>query len=133
MPTFDEFKVRDKPPFPRLVTFCGRADILQRLCDIFHPAQCEKGGSRPRVISVLLGMGGMGKSQVALEYSYEKQSITAPFTGLTPRTTQLSPQVGGEFSRNSSRIIRPVIPERQIFHGLLLISKYLDRSTGKGD
>lgn len=64
--------MRDKPPFPRLVTFCSRADILQRLCDIFHPTQCEKGDSRPRVISVLLGMGGMGKSQVALEYSYEK-------------------------------------------------------------
>ncbi|KAF8544105.1 hypothetical protein BDD12DRAFT_801463 [Trichophaea hybrida] len=68
---FNEFRVPFKPPFSRLSQFIGREEILDEMEDILHPALAGKDHYRRRVI-VLHGMGGIGKSQVALEYAYRK-------------------------------------------------------------
>ncbi|KAL7265884.1 hypothetical protein RUND412_011588, partial [Rhizina undulata] len=65
---FQEFRVRVKLPFQRNPNFCGRNDILQEMHQILQrPKTLENESARGTVI--LYGMGGIGKSQIALEYA----------------------------------------------------------------
>jgi hypothetical protein len=50
--------------------FTGRRDILQKL-EVFFEARED--GPRPRRQFLLYGMGGAGKSQIALKFSEENQ------------------------------------------------------------
>ena len=52
-------------PFPRNLNFVGPADDLERLHATLQ--QREPGGIRP---AGLTGMGGIGKTQLAVEYVY---------------------------------------------------------------
>ncbi|KAL7269954.1 hypothetical protein RUND412_007348 [Rhizina undulata] len=65
---------RARLPFRRNPNFCGRQDIVERLRQLLEPqdlTQYPPLGSRPaRKTVVLHGMGGVGKSQVALEYAH---------------------------------------------------------------
>ena len=62
-------------PNRRVDGFVGREDILQKI------DKALSDGSGPRY-AVLQGMGGQGKSQVALEYCHrEKKPLTQPFFG----------------------------------------------------
>ncbi|KAF3935759.1 hypothetical protein ABW19_dt0210035 [Dactylella cylindrospora] len=67
--TFREFDVPTTLPFARLSSFCGREDIFARMENIFNPIGAGNLSSTRRV-AVLHGMGGLGKSQIALEYAY---------------------------------------------------------------
>ncbi len=53
-------------PYPRNQFFTGREEILQRLADTLKPGQ-PAALSQPQAIS---GLGGIGKTQLALEYAY---------------------------------------------------------------
>lgn len=46
--------------------FTGRQDILQRLDSFFAPRDT---GGRPRREFLLYGMGGVGKTEIALKFS----------------------------------------------------------------
>ncbi|KAL7272586.1 hypothetical protein RUND412_004596 [Rhizina undulata] len=65
---FQEFRVRVKLPFQRNPNFCGRNDILQELHRILHRPKAL-GNDSVRETVILHGMGGIGKSQIALEYA----------------------------------------------------------------
>jgi hypothetical protein len=67
---FNEFQVQRQLPHPRLSTFCGREDILEEMKTFLSTSMVEKGNLCKRAVVVLHGMGGIGKSQIALEYIY---------------------------------------------------------------
>ncbi|KAF2633913.1 hypothetical protein BU25DRAFT_381757 [Macroventuria anomochaeta] len=52
-------------PFPRDDTFVGRKDVLAKIQEI-HRSPALRGHSRV----ALVGLGGVGKSQIAIEYAY---------------------------------------------------------------
>ncbi|KAL7939388.1 P-loop containing nucleoside triphosphate hydrolase protein [Trichoderma chlorosporum] len=58
-------------PFDRNFSFVGRNETFAQIDHIFE----FKGGSQPRV--ALCGLGGIGKSQIALEYCYQKRNRDA--------------------------------------------------------
>ncbi|KAL7269771.1 hypothetical protein RUND412_007547 [Rhizina undulata] len=66
---FAEFNVPVKLPFAKNPNFCGRRDILDRMHGILAPDPNIRGSSSSRKTVVLHGMGGIGKSQIALEYA----------------------------------------------------------------
>ncbi|GHO42520.1 tetratricopeptide repeat protein [Ktedonospora formicarum] len=57
-------------PFPRNPYFTGREDVLHYLAETLHVAS---GDSQDRYVAGLRGMGGIGKTQSALEYAYRHQ------------------------------------------------------------
>ncbi|KAL7276061.1 hypothetical protein RUND412_000977 [Rhizina undulata] len=81
--SFQEFIVRTKLPFHRNPNFCGRNDVLEKLRQSLKPRDvteplantpgtkaANKRRDSKRKIVVLHGLGGTGKSQIALEYAY---------------------------------------------------------------
>jgi hypothetical protein len=66
---FDEFRLETELPFARLPTFYGRIDLLQSIESILQPAAFQNGDCSRRKLIVLQGMGGIGKTQLALEYA----------------------------------------------------------------
>ncbi|KAL7271558.1 hypothetical protein RUND412_005683 [Rhizina undulata] len=71
-----DFKVVVKLPFRRNPNFCGRQDVVEKLRQIFepqdlaqHPPNTPENSSGRKTV-VLCGMGGAGKSQIALEYAH---------------------------------------------------------------
>ncbi|KAL7272911.1 hypothetical protein RUND412_004263 [Rhizina undulata] len=78
---FDEFKVPVKLPFLRNENFCGRDSILEQLDKILHPTDTS-GKISGRKTAILYGIGGVGKSQIALAYAHHdrfSQSYTSVF------------------------------------------------------
>ncbi|KAL7274021.1 hypothetical protein RUND412_003092 [Rhizina undulata] len=67
---FEEFKVAVKLPFHANPNFCGRDVVLEQLNQILHPSNASGG----RKTAILHGMGGVGKSQIALEYAHRDHS-----------------------------------------------------------
>ncbi|KAL7273354.1 hypothetical protein RUND412_003806 [Rhizina undulata] len=76
--SFKEYNVRVKLPFRRNPKFSGREDILDRLCQILkldyqadnnHIGADVQPDSKRKTV-VLHGLGGIGKSQIALEYAH---------------------------------------------------------------
>ncbi|KAL7267442.1 hypothetical protein RUND412_009974 [Rhizina undulata] len=71
-----DFKVVVKLPFRRNPNFCGRLDLIEKLQKILEPRDLAQhspntlGNSSGRKTAVLYGMGGVGKSQIALEYAH---------------------------------------------------------------
>ncbi|KAF2788218.1 hypothetical protein K505DRAFT_315276 [Melanomma pulvis-pyrius CBS 109.77] len=77
---FDEFVVESNLPFARLENFSGREDILEDVKICLSSTSSEKGRLCKRGVVVLQGMGGIGKSQIALEYLYRNiEDYTAVF------------------------------------------------------
>ncbi|KAK6349089.1 hypothetical protein TWF730_009848 [Orbilia blumenaviensis] len=77
LPTpFDEFKVQWQLPYPRLGNFCGREDVFQEMQSFLTGSIDEKGRLKKSIVT-LQGMGGLGKSQIALEYLYRNQEVYA--------------------------------------------------------
>lgn len=74
-----------KVPDRRVRQFVGREDILQKIDEALSP------GSGPR-IAVLQGMGGQGKSQIALEYCHRKKTTLYPAIFWVDATTENSTQ-----------------------------------------
>ncbi|KAF8241266.1 hypothetical protein K440DRAFT_633246, partial [Wilcoxina mikolae CBS 423.85] len=72
-PIATSFEVPPQLPFSRNPLFCGRSEII----DTIHSTLTERsefvGEVRPltRKVVVLHGLGGMGKSSIALEYSFQ--------------------------------------------------------------
>ncbi|KAI9765584.1 MAG: hypothetical protein M1840_007273 [Geoglossum simile] len=69
----DEFHVARNLPFAQLGNFSGRGDTLEEMKNFLSPTLLEKGRLCDRTVVVLQGMGGIGKSQIALEYLYRNQ------------------------------------------------------------
>ncbi|KAL7271065.1 hypothetical protein RUND412_006204 [Rhizina undulata] len=76
-PNFQEHNVRVRLPYQRNPRFCGRKDIMNRVIEILEPHYLAENSANPwemlagrRRTVILHGMGGMGKSQIALEYSH---------------------------------------------------------------
>ncbi|KAL7275543.1 hypothetical protein RUND412_001502 [Rhizina undulata] len=81
---FQEFKVRIKLPFQRNRNFCGREDILDKMQQILEPRNSAKSpvempiakrGAKKRKSVILHGLGGIGKSQIALEYAHRFHNL----------------------------------------------------------
>jgi hypothetical protein len=66
---FNEFKVSAKLPFLRNPSFSGREGIISDMHGSFGCGKSETNSSGRKVV-VLCGMGGIGKTQTALEYAY---------------------------------------------------------------
>jgi hypothetical protein len=64
----NEFKDSVKLPFPQNANFSGRAGIINDLWGYFMSGNSKS--SSGRKVVVLCGMGGIGKTQIALEYAY---------------------------------------------------------------
>jgi len=56
-------------PYPRNPLFTGREELLRRLYDLLHP---QKDGAVPQILAIC-GLGGIGKTQMVLEYAYRFQ------------------------------------------------------------
>ncbi|KAL7267382.1 hypothetical protein RUND412_010037, partial [Rhizina undulata] len=72
---FQDFGIPVKLPFHRNPRFCGRQNTLEKLCKILEPLDLAQRrpnafGTSERKTVVLHGMGGVGKSQIALEYAH---------------------------------------------------------------
>lgn len=62
--------VESNLPFTQLENFSGREDTLEDMKSLLSSTSPEKGRLCERAVVVLQGMGGIGKSQIALEYLY---------------------------------------------------------------
>ncbi|KAL7272487.1 hypothetical protein RUND412_004696 [Rhizina undulata] len=73
----EDFRVAIKLPFGRNQNFCGRQDIVEKLCLFLEPRPFAQHphnaieSSPGRKTAVLYGMGGIGKSQIALKYAHD--------------------------------------------------------------
>ncbi|KAL7269992.1 hypothetical protein RUND412_007314, partial [Rhizina undulata] len=66
---FEEFKITAKLPLRKNPNFCGRDNILLKLHQVLQPPNDHDSNSERRT-AVLYGIGGIGKSQIALEYAH---------------------------------------------------------------
>ena len=79
------FRVPPQLPFTRNHQFCGREDIIYTIHSAFNqipPSESGATDAQPmtRRAVVLYGLGGVGKSSIALEYSFQySKSYTAVF------------------------------------------------------
>ncbi|KAI5784382.1 P-loop containing nucleoside triphosphate hydrolase protein [Pyronema domesticum] len=64
-PSFNEFCFPLKLPFPKNDQFLGREDVIHEMQANFGPRDMFL-----RKTIILIGMGGLGKTQIALEYAY---------------------------------------------------------------
>ena len=73
-PVVPSFTIPPALPFSRDRMFCGRDDIIEKIHSILNGSvMCGvEGGAQPmtRKNAVLYGLGGIGKSSIALEYSF---------------------------------------------------------------
>ncbi|KAF8241358.1 hypothetical protein K440DRAFT_643854 [Wilcoxina mikolae CBS 423.85] len=65
--SFDTFSLPVELPFPRNPDFCGREDILDEIYQKFQPLD----DNFERNVCILSGIGGVGKTQIALEYAHQ--------------------------------------------------------------
>ena len=93
-----------KVPERRVCQFVGREDILQKIEKALSP------GSGPR-IAVLQGMGGQGKSQIALEYCHRRKTTLYAAIFWVDATTENSTK--GSFWAISEKIKKPadILPD----------------------
>ena len=77
--SFDEFQLPAELPFPPNRLFCGREDLIDRIHTIFHPAKSATDVTSPistaRQLIALHGLGGIGKTQIALEYAHRYEQF----------------------------------------------------------
>ena len=77
--SFDEFQLPAELPFPRNQFFCGREDLINRIHAIFHPAKSKVDMAAPTSTTwqliALHGLGGIGKTQIALEYAHRYEQL----------------------------------------------------------
>lgn len=71
-PTFLKFEVPFRLPVLRNKIFKGREILLEKIHEIVKPAA---DGGKERRVAVLHGLGGIGKSQLSIEYAYRHQSL----------------------------------------------------------
>ncbi|KAK6337134.1 hypothetical protein TWF718_009918 [Orbilia javanica] len=69
-----EFSVPITLPFARLSPFYGREDILSEILETLKPEEGRQQLQSRKTIA-LHGMGGLGKSQIALEYAYRHAEL----------------------------------------------------------
>ena len=74
-PSLEGFELSELP-FSLNTKFCGREDILEAIQDAFQPP--DPSGPRrmfyKRQVYLLHGIGGIGKTQIALRYAHESKS-----------------------------------------------------------
>lgn len=70
LPLFPKFEVPFQLPVLRNKVFKGREDLLEKIHKIVKP-----GSSKERRVAVLHGLGGIGKSQLSIEYAYRHHSL----------------------------------------------------------
>ena len=76
--SFDEFQIPAELPFPKNRRFCGREDLIDRIHEIFHPEDAGADvasytSSSTAKLVALHGLGGVGKTQIALEYAHRHE------------------------------------------------------------
>ncbi|KAL7273870.1 hypothetical protein RUND412_003252 [Rhizina undulata] len=67
-----EFKVNVKLPFRKNENFCGREATFEQLHQTLHPPNAS-GSVTGRKTAILYGLGGVGKTQIELEYAHRHQ------------------------------------------------------------
>lgn len=98
-------------PPPRLPTFTGRGRLLETLRDGFAP------GPAAEPVQVLYGMGGVGKSQTAVEYAHRFAPAydvvwwvpAEEPAGIPQRLAELAPELGLESGGDAARTARAVL------------------------
>jgi len=77
--SFDEFRLPAELPFAPNQLFCGREDLIDRIHTIFDPAKSATDVTSPtstaRQLIALHGLGGIGKTQIALEYAHRYEQF----------------------------------------------------------
>jgi hypothetical protein len=98
-------------PFSRNHMFCGRDDVIDTIHSVLNGSvSCDVvGAARPmtRKTVVLYGLGGIGKSSIALEYSFRySNSYTAVFwvdvtsgTSMSSSTRSILEHIVAEYAR----------------------------------
>lgn len=80
---FSSFKIAPQLPFSRNHQFCGREDLLSKIRSTLERVALSgatEAQPMTRRVAVLHGLGGVGKSSIALEYSFRySSSYTAVF------------------------------------------------------
>lgn len=67
---FSKFDIPFRLPVQRNKIFSGREDLLEKIHNALKPS-----GTRERHVVVLYGLGGIGKSQLSIEYAYRHYSL----------------------------------------------------------
>ncbi|KAJ4288641.1 hypothetical protein N0V90_011878 [Kalmusia sp. IMI 367209] len=76
---FYEFNVGKQLPHSPMPNFCGREDVLREMESHLTVPVTRKGSICKRAGIILHGMGGIGKTQIALEYISRSKSYSAVF------------------------------------------------------
>ncbi|KAL7272029.1 hypothetical protein RUND412_005187 [Rhizina undulata] len=88
MTTSQEFYVQVQLPLQRNPEFCGRKEVLDRMCQTLGPREPAEHPGKPAVVRstpekkliILHGLPEIGKSQISLEYAYRfSQCYTSIF------------------------------------------------------
>ncbi|EGX51207.1 hypothetical protein AOL_s00054g583 [Orbilia oligospora ATCC 24927] len=119
-------------PFPRNRNFTGRRAELDVIDVYFSESTCNGGGSAP--VCAITGTGGMGKTQIALEYAYachETRRFTSIFwvSTTTEEAIQISfVDIMQQIVEEQARASWPEPPDYESIGARLGISDLIDRN-----
>ncbi|KAF3316052.1 hypothetical protein TWF173_002830 [Orbilia oligospora] len=120
-------------PFPRNRNFTGRRAELDVIDVYFSESTCNGGGGSAPVCAIT-GTGGMGKTQIALEYAYachETRRFTAIFwiSTTTEEAIQISfMDIMQQIVEEQARAFWPEPPDYESIGARLGISDLIDRN-----
>ncbi|KAF3216252.1 hypothetical protein TWF192_004122 [Orbilia oligospora] len=118
-------------PFPRNRNFTGRRAELDAIDVYFSESTCNGGGGS---VCAIIGTGGMGKTQIALEYAYachETGRFTAIFwiSTTTEKAIQISfVDIMQQIVEEQARAFWPEPPNYESIGARLGISDLIDRN-----
>lgn len=109
-------------PFPRNTFFTGREDILKRLRRAF----LDRSGHSAN-ITVLNGLGGMGKTQTAVEYAYRHRAGYSAIFWVSSDTQEL---ISADYKGIADILHLPQKDSEDSSGAVLSVKRWLENNTG---